>query len=612
MKTRLIRVLHTVRHLTLRQWCFRLIHIIRQIRYKILPVHQMKNTVYQPVHPGFVKNLPYDQAVVMRADRILANEFDILGNMVSFPQQIDWKMQGNHYRLRLFRLNSFDFLLALSDAYAMTGNECYLEKGFDLIKDWWRQNGRFATGDQWNGFVVAQRLINWISFFSFHGSLVQGGSDILAWIVSQSWFLNRNIEYHLGANHLLMEAKALVYCGVFLMNQHLCGKGIRLMQKEIRQFLADGGHCERSMSYQIEAMQHVFETAMVLDTYQKQQAMCFVDFLARPFIFLQQAMMPNQKIFLVNDSSEEYPMEAAEWMRCARLFEPFVTHDVHNDGYAGRWIPKDWKPRRIPSDALSMCSLQPNTGYVFYKEITAFGQQYWFMDAGENGPAYNQGHAHADALSIGWTADQQPILIDSGVFTYEPGEKRDYYRGTKAHNTIMIDDQNSSDVWGAFRMGKRSHTTIKRYEEDTRHLICQAVHDGYCKYGADRIWHERTWLIQKQKGWTIVLDRLFGRIHSTHRAAGRFHLHPDCALELKENGETIINEKYHIRCSRPLIAEEYPVSFRFNQETQATCLAFNFDFNRSADVMTIFEWGGMPSITPLDNDQYEVDQEWML
>ncbi len=51
---------------------------------------------------------------------------------------------------------------------------------------------------------------------------------------------------------------------------------------------------------------------------------------------------------------------------------------------------------------------------------------------------YRTNHSQLDALNFTFYASR-PLLVDSGLFTYEKGEKHDYYAGTSAHNTIVVD-----------------------------------------------------------------------------------------------------------------------------------------------------------------------------
>jgi uncharacterized heparinase superfamily protein len=85
-----------------------------------------------------------------------------------------------------------------------------------------------------------------------------------------------------------------------------------------------------------------------------------------------------------------------------------------------------------------------------------------FADVGQIGPSYIPGHAHADSLQTLLYIDGKPILVDPAVSTYQKNSLRDEERGTWKHNTVTVNETNSSDVWGGFRVGKRQQQPFEK------------------------------------------------------------------------------------------------------------------------------------------------------
>ena len=81
------------------------------------------------------------------------------------------------------------------------------------------------------------------------------------------------------------------------------------------------------------------------------------------------------------------------------------------------------------------------------------------------------------------------FVIDTGISTYEKTARRQYERGTAAHNTVMIGDKNSSEVWGGFRVGRRARVTLLK---DSPNEV-EAWHDGFGSLGR----HRRKFTIDK-------------------------------------------------------------------------------------------------------------------
>ena len=90
---------------------------------------------------------------------------------------------------------------------------------------------------------------------------------------------------------------------------------------------------------------------------------------------------------------------------------------------------------------------------------------------------YQPGHTHADSLSYELRIQGQPLVVDTGISTYDKTPRREYERSTRAHNTVVIDGRSSSQTWGGFRVGRRAKTTLL-LDTDSR---IRAQHDGHGK-----------------------------------------------------------------------------------------------------------------------------------
>ena len=78
------------------------------------------------------------------------------------------------------------------------------------------------------------------------------------------------------------------------------------------------------------------------------------------------------------------------------------------------------------------------------------------LDVAPVGPDYLPGHAHADTLSFELSLFGQRVLVNSGTSQYEAGPERSRQRGTAAHNTVIVDGHDSSEVWAGFRVARRA------------------------------------------------------------------------------------------------------------------------------------------------------------
>ena len=84
------------------------------------------------------------------------------------------------------------------------------------------------------------------------------------------------------------------------------------------------------------------------------------------------------------------------------------------------------------------------------------------FDAGPLGYPSIAAHGHADALSFCLGVDDAWWLIDPGTYAYHSeAEWRDYFRGTSAHNTLVINGLNQSRIGGNFLWLEKAHAVLE-------------------------------------------------------------------------------------------------------------------------------------------------------
>jgi uncharacterized heparinase superfamily protein len=160
------------------------------------------------------------------------------------------------------------------------------------------------------------------------------------------------------------------------------------------------------------------------------------------------------------------------------------------------------------------------SGYVRVQK----GDAFLLVDAAPIGPSYLPGHAHADTLSFEMSLHGQRVIVNSGTSCYGNGLERQRQRGTAAHNTLVIDGQDSSEVWGGFRVARRAHVHSLNCAETADGARVEASHDGYRRLPGRNL-HRRSWLLNH--GSLVIEDEVTGMFN---HAEIRFHLHPEIAV----------------------------------------------------------------------------------
>jgi uncharacterized heparinase superfamily protein len=187
-------------------------------------------------------------------------------------------------------------------------------------------------------------------------------------------------------------------------------------------------------------------------------------------------------------------------------------------------------------------------------------------------PAYQPGHTHADSLSFILYINEKPIAVDPGISTYEAGERRNWERSTKAHNTITYKGQNTAGVWGKFRVADRPDVEIlSETNSEIELLLNHTLRSG-------EIFKHRREITYSKKNIDIN-----DFVNLTGTVEGRIHLHPNVKIEeLKRNKVVLIGGiNFEFQNTLQLQKFSYTCSNGFNLLSNATGISYKFEKNAS-------------------------------
>lgn len=377
-----------------------------------------------------------------------------------------------------FTLNYFEWL---ADLEAL-GTTAAAERARMLVSHWIERHPRFDR-EGWHPYPLSLRLYAWLR----HGPFLLNGADdgfsdrFLASLHAQAGHLPRVLERDVGGNHLIKNLKALIAVAVCLPGHgHRLTAALRGLESQLRhQILGDGCHYERSPSYHVQVLRDLLD----LDALLLEPPPWLTGAIA--------AMGPAWAFFRHGDG-------------CLGLF---------NDGEEGEPEVAAVLDRLLhhPTPAVAL----PEAGY---HRLSA-GATLVLMDAGRCCPDDLPAHAHADTLSFELSHGPRRLVVNCGTYAYQDPAWRHRLRGTAAHSTVTVDDLDSAEVFGVFRLGRRPRRVTA--ERDGNRLVTS--HDGYRHLGID---HRRTVTLSEDGLSLAGLDEVGGRVVG-HRVAARFHLHPD-------------------------------------------------------------------------------------
>jgi len=425
------------------------------------------------------------------------NEFHEL----SFPE--DWNSPARE-KLWLYNLHYFDVLNS---------------EGPEEQKDWhralmdrWVRDNPPGQGNGWEPYPSSLRIVNWIKWALAGNRLEDAWIDSLA---VQVRYLAKRLEWHLLGNHLFANGKALVFAGLFFEGdeaERWLLKGLEILDREIdEQVMADGGHFERSPMYHSIILEDLLDLLNLFAAYPEALPERWRSFAGRVETvaskmqgWLAGMTHPDGDIALFNDAAFGIAPSPAEL-----------------DAYAERL------GLVIKRACLAGMQQMADSGYVRYEGDGAV----LIADVGEIGPDYLPGHAHADTLGFEMSLFGQRLFVDSGTSCYGSGRERVRQRSTSAHNTVVIDGEDSSEVWGGFRVARRARPRSFRVVEEDERVLIYCEHDGFTRLPGRPI-HGREWILGDRS--LRIRDTISGKFGS---AVARYHLHPDIAVETGEGGK---------------------------------------------------------------------------
>lgn len=393
-----------------------------------------------------------------------------------------------------------------------------------LLTDWLAHNYP-AQGTGWEPYPTSLRIVNWIKWALSGSSL---DPPLVESLATQTRWLSRRLEWHLRGNHLFANAKALIFAGLWFDGREAhawLNEGFSVLERETEeQILPDGGQFELSPMYHALALEDLLDLVNICTAYdraltqtQKLLRDRWISLIPVMSRWLDALSHPDGEIAFFNDAAMGIAPPRVELRRYSNRLgvgEPSALEPVE-------WLSHTGYARLSVPDALVVA------------------------DMARVGPDYLPGHAHADTLSFELSVFGQRLLVNSGASVYGKGPERQRQRSTSAHNTVVIADRSSSDVWNGFRVGRRARPFAVSAGRDGDVHFAQGSHDGYKNLPGHPI-HTRRWELSKTK------LRVVDHVSAPHSSAlARFHVHPDVALT-----------QYNEACGKLVLKDDRSVLWR--------------------------------------------------
>lgn len=434
-----------------------------------------------------------------------------------YGKDINWQYRPVQDQLLTTFLHRTAFWEPLGIVYNSTGNETYAKEWVFEVHDWIQKNKQGAYPDDkqyaWKAFVVSFRLNHWSSYFNM---FINSPHFTPAFLME---FLNsykEQADYVMNnytdiGNHRLYEALHMMYAGSSFpeMNHAETWRksGITVLNDEIKkQVLPDGVQFELSPSYHIGTIKIFLDALQIaqLNGVEKEFPESYHNLVEKMILAVGKYSFPDYTFPLYGNSFLTTKSAMLKnYQVWTKVFPQNKTIEYYAaDGKSGL------KPEYLSSSL-------PNAGFYAFRNGWDTTSTVMQIKAGP--PAGF--HSQPDNGNFVLWVKGRDFTPDAGSFVYanvgnQENSKRDWYRSTKAHQTLTLDDQNI-----------QNDAKLIKWQPDGNLQLLSYLNPSYKNLN-----HERNFLFV-DKTFFIIIDRAIGT------AKGDLAIH----YNLKEDSKASIN-----------------------------------------------------------------------
>jgi hypothetical protein len=491
------------------------------------------------------------EQIVERAERICEHRFDLLGfDAVDYGADIDWHCDRVHgkraprkpwYRMKYldfaevgdskvtWELNRHQHLVTLAKAFRLGGDQKFAA---ELFRQWehWHAENPYPIGINWaSSLEVAFRSLSylWVYFLLADSPVMSEG--FRAALIRSLAVSGRHIDCYLSTyfspnTHLLGEAVALFFIGTLCPEipaaRRWRERGWQIVQQEAeRQVQGDGVHFEQSVYYHVYALDFFLHSAVLASVNHIPAPAQFDRTLERMLeglsLLARGGIVPQ-----LGDDDGGRLFDPARNRR-THLLDPLATGAVlfgRGDFKTLAGGPREETLWLLGEAGLEeferLAPVAPARNSVAFRSSGLYlmtgdhPDRQLVIDAGPQG-AHSAGHGHADALSLTASSGGRDLLIDSGTLEYVGAEgERNRFRDTKAHNTLLVADQDQAEPNGAFSWGRLPKVDAEGWIVGQTFDLFAGSHDGYSRL-PNAVIHRR-FVFSLKSGFWLVRDQALG------------------------------------------------------------------------------------------------------
>lgn len=456
-----------------------------------------------------------------KADNALLHKFQPQKGYGFFDYGADinwdyWPVKDNEVRWQLHRVTWWQ---PMGMAYRSSGDEKYAKEWIFQFRDWENKNylGRSAENDQiaWRPLEVSERiqsLPGTFNLFVISPNFTPGFlMEFLNSFSKQTAYIPKH--YSKEGNHLLFEAQRVLGAGASFPELKQAGEwrksGIEILNREIKlQVFADGVQWELSPTYHIAC----------IDIFLKAYNSATMSGVEKEFPDTYIKTIEKMMTATANISFPDYsnPMFGDSWTtdKSARIKLFSAWSKIFPQNGLLKYFATEGAEGQLPN---YKSNAFPNGGFYTFRNGWNNKSIVMIMKAGP--PA--EFHAQPDNGTFELWIKGRNFTPDTGCYIYsgdaEVTKMRNWFRQTRVHNTLTLDNQNMVIT----------KAEQNKWKTDKNLDILTYTNPSYTNLN-----HQRTVLFVNQK-YFLIIDKAIGE------ATGNLGVH----FQLKEDSKPVFDKE---------------------------------------------------------------------
>jgi len=526
--------------------------------------------------------VPGESARVLEAAaHALRNEIDLLGSgAVNLGTRIDWHRDyktGDGWPVEYFRkidylnverasdvktvweLSRMQWLMPCAQAWVLTRDEKYARHVRAVLEGWIDANP-YACGVNWGVTMEpAMRLLTWTWMLRACADSAAFADAAFRERLSIALFLHgvfteKYIERSdVNGNHFTADAAALVVVGALFGEGADAERWLRDGQQDLEheialQVYADGVDFEASSAYHRLVAELFLLASMALGAAGRATSTQYRQRLAGMARFTAAYSRPDgfAPLWGDNDNARALPF-GSQPLRDHRYLVGLIALHLGDAelltltrGSRGEaaWLFGAAAAEKLTDFGPPIASRAFRQGGVY---VLRDARNHVFIDCGPIGLAGRGGHGHNDLLSFEAMLDGVSVVTEGGCYVYTADTvSRDIDRGTRSHNTPIVDGQEINRFLGPeFRWNMHNDAGHELVEFSAGAGVDRFVgrHTGYTRL-ASPLTIERTVELTHASASLRVHDRFIGA--GEHAIVVPLHLNPAARANKTGDGRVLV------------------------------------------------------------------------